>query len=165
MILEIALGIVLGCVILANLRGVITLGVVVAAFVLLLLLLGVACWLLYTAFDATRSFLPILRLRGDIAAIVSFVGGVLVNILFAFACGQVLQERSSLSGRESTVFGALFYTLFILSVIALPVAIGAYAERQATAASLLVFVLVGIWVFVARQCRFRNQKHRRQIAA
>ena len=161
MILEIALGIVLGFVILANLRGLIALSAVVAMFALLVLLLGGACWVLYTAFDATRSFLPLLR--GEAGAIAALVGGVLANVLFVFAAGQVLQQRSSLSGHEATIFGALFYALFLLSVFALPVAIGAYAESHAASAPLFLVTLVGVWVFVIRQCVLRNQ--RRQIAA
>lgn len=163
MILEIALGIVLGFVILANLRGLIALSAVVAMFALLVLLLGGTCWLLYTAFDATRSFLPLLRLRGEAGAIAALVGGVLANVLFVFAAGQVLQQRSSLSGHEATIFGALFYALFLLSVFALPVAISAYAESHAASAPLFLVTLVGVWVFVIRQCVLRNQ--RRQIAA
>lgn len=165
MIFEIALGIVLGFVILANLRGLITLGVLVAMFLVSLLLLAGTGWLLYAAFDATRSFLPILRLRGEAAAISALVVGVLMNVLFAFACGQVLQQHSSLSPREATVFGALIYVLFLLTVLALPVAISAYAEGQAASASLFVVALSGVWVLVVRQCMLRNQKRRRQIAA
>lgn len=123
MILDVALGIVLGFIILANLRGLVALGAFVAVSLLLLLALGTACWLLYAAFDATRSILPHLRLSGTATAVAGVVGGVLMNVLLAFACGQVLQERSKLSPREANVFGALFYVLFLFSALALPVAI------------------------------------------
>jgi len=165
MILEIALGVALGLLLFANLRGLIALGLFAALFLLLLILLGFAGWLLYDAFDATRNFLPTLRLRGEAAAIAGVIGGVLANLLFAFACGQVLQQRSSLSGREATIFGALFYALFLFSVVGLPIAIGSFAENQTGSVPFFLLVLFGVWAFVVRQCMLYNQRRKRQIVA
>lgn len=164
MIVEIALGIVLGFVILANLRGLFALGILVLGFAVLLLLLGVAGWLLYTAFDALRGVAPLFRFRGGAATVASLVGGVLASVLFAFAVGQILQQRSSLSGREATVFGALFYVLFMVSVLAIPIGIFGFAETQDVSFALLVAALAGLWVSVVRQCVLRNRRRKRQVA-
>jgi hypothetical protein len=165
MILDIALGIVLGFVILANLRGLVALGAFIAVSLLLLLALGTACWLLYAAFDATRSFLPLLRLSGTAAAVADLVGGVLANVLLAFVCGQVLQQRSKLSPREANVFGALFYVMFLFSILAIPVAIEAYSQARTVSAPLFLLVLVGAWTLIVRQCVLRSKMRRRTIAA
>ena len=165
MILDIALGIVLCFVILANLLGLVALGAFIVVSLLLLLALGTACWLLYAAFDATRSLLPLLRLSGTAAAVAGLVVGVLANVLLAFACGQVLQQRSKLSPREANVFGALFYVLFLFSVLAIPVAIEAYSETHTVSAPLFLLVLVGTWALIVRQCVFRSKMRRRTIAA
>lgn len=165
MILEIALGIVLGFIILANLRGLVALGAFVAVALLLLLALGTACWLLYAAFDATRSILPHLRLSGTAAEVAGGVGGVLMNVLLAFACGQVLQERTKLTAREANVFGALFYVLFLFSALALPVAIEAYAETHTLLPLLFLLALAGAWIFIVKQCVLRSKIRRHAIAA
>jgi len=165
MILDIALGIVLGFIILANLRGLVALAAFVAVALLLLLALGATCWLLYAAFDASRSILPLLRLSGTASEVAGVVGGVLANVLLAFACGQVLQERTKLSFREANVFGALFYVLFLFSVLALPVSIEAYAETRTLSAPLFLLVLAGTWLFIVRQCVLRSRNRRDTIAA
>lgn len=165
MILDIALGVALGLLIFANLRGLLALGFFVAMLLLLLLLLAVSGWLLYEAFNATGNFLPALRLRGDAAAIAGVVGGLFANLLFALACGQVLQQRSSLNAREATVFGAAFYALFLSSVVSLPIAIGAFAEEQKGTVSFFLLALLGLWFLVIRQCLLYNARRRRQIAA
>jgi hypothetical protein len=165
MILGIALGVALGLLIFANLRGLIYLGALVAMFTLLLLLLAVSGWLLYEALDATRNFLPTLRLPGAAAEISGVVGGLLANLLVAVACGQVLQQRTCLSSREATVFGVVFYALFLASVLSLPIAIGAFAEGQKGTVLLFLLALGGVWVFVVKQCLLYNAKRRRQIAA
>lgn len=165
MIIDIALGVVLGLLIFANLRGLIALGLLIAVFLLLLLLLAVAGWLLYEAFDATRGFLPLLRLRGEAGAVAGLVGGILTNILFAFACGQVLQQRSSLNAREATIFGALFYTMFLASVVSLPVVGSAFAENQGFSAWSFLLILLGVWVLVVRQFILYNKRQKAQIAA
>lgn len=161
MILDIAFGIVLGFIILVNLRGLIALAAFVAVALLLLLAIGAGCWLLYAAFDA----LPLLRLTGTASEVAGVVGGILANVLLAFACGQVLQERTKLSFREANVFGALLYVLFLFSVLALPVAIEAYAETRALSAPLFLLVLAGTWFFIVRQCVLRSKDRRGTIAA
>lgn len=158
MILQVALGVALGILIYANIRGLITMGVLAALFVLLLFLLGVAAWVLYAAFDATRSFLPFLRLSGQAAEISGLIFGVLANVLFALACGQVLGQRSSLSKREAAVFGVLFYSLFLFSAISLPITINAFNEGLTKSAILYLLTMASVWTLVVRQCLLHNQR-------
>ena len=165
MIVDIALGIVLGFVILANLRGLIALGAFAAFCLLLLSALGATGWLLYAAFDAARSFLPLVRLTGSAAAVAGLFGGVFANLLMAFACGQVLQHRSNLSPREAIIFGALFYVLFLFTILSIPVAIDSYSEPRPLSAVLFLSVLVGVWFLVVRQCVLHSRRRRLALAA
>ena len=165
MILEIALGVALGLLIYANLRGLIAMGLLAALFALLLVLLGVAAWVLYSALEATKSFLPLLRLSGQPAAIFGFIFSVLVNILFALACGQVLEQKTSLSRREATAFGVLFYALFLFSALSLPVAVEAFTDGQVKSALFYLLTIVSVWALVVRQCILRNRRQRQQVAA
>ena len=165
MILDIALGIVLGFVILANLRGLIALGAFAALCLLLLLALGATGWLLYAAFDAARGLLPLLRLTGSAAAVASLLGGIFASVLMACACGQVLQHRSNLSPREAITFGALFYVLFLFTILSIPVAIESYSGPRPLSAGLFLLILVGVWFLVVRQCVLRSRERRLALAA
>jgi hypothetical protein len=163
MILEVALGVALGLLIYANIRGLIAMSLLAVLFVLLLFFLGVATWILYTAFDATRSFLPLLRLSGQAAEISGLIFGVLANILFALVCGQVLGQRSSLSKREAAVFGVFFYSLFLFTAISLPIAVSASNEGQTKSAILYLLTMVSVWTLVVRQCLLRNKRRKQQV--
>lgn len=157
MYLEIALGVVLGLLIYANLRGLLALSIVAMFFCVLLVLLVFGGWLLYETFTATMNLLPSLRFRGEASEIAGLVGGVFANLLLAFACGQILEKRTSLNGREAGVFGLLFYILFLGSVISLPVAITAISQGGTTSVILYFVAIVAFWVFAVRQCFLRNR--------
>lgn len=164
MIFEVALGVTLGLLIYANLRGLLELGLVAVLFVLVLVLLGLTTWSLYEAFIATRNVLISLRLQGEGAEIFSWIFGVLANLLLAFSCGQVLQTRTSLRSREAAVFGVLFYALFIGTAVSVPVAVVTIQTGGIASAFFYLLALAGFWVFAIRQCFLRNRMSR-QFAA
>lgn len=95
----------------------------------------------------------------------SLLFGLLMNVLFAFACGHVLEERTSLRGREAYVIGAFFYVLFLASAISLPIGVASYLEGQPRPAVLL-FVLLGLsWVFSVQQSLRLNRKRKQNDSA
>lgn len=160
MILEVALGLALGLLIYANIRGFIAMGLLAILFVLLIVFLGFAAWGLYAAFDATRTLLPLLRLTGQAAEISGLIFGVMANVLFAVICGQILHQRSSLSKREAAVFGVLFYSLFLFSAISLPIAVSAFNEGQIKPSVLYLLTMVSVWTLVVRQCLLHNKRQK-----
>ncbi len=165
MILEIAIGVALGLMIFAHWRKIASLGVLALIFVLLFALLGATCWLLYAGFHAVKNMPPLFAPDSTAAAILSLFFGLFVNVLFAFACGQVLEQRSSLRGREAYVLGAIFYGLFLVSAIALPIGIEAYLDSQARPALLLFALLAVSWIFALHQCIRLNRKRKQNVTA
>lgn len=164
MIFEIAVGIALGLMIFVHWREILSLGVLVLIFVVLVALLGVTCWLLYEGLQAVKSTPPLFAPDSAIAIGLSLIFSLLLNVLFAFACGQVLEARSSLRGREAYVLGAIFYVLFLASAISLEVGIKSYLDGQ-TRPALLLFVLLGVsWIFAVHQSLRRNRKRKQNDA-
>lgn len=108
MILEIAIGVALGLMIFAHWREIASLSVLALIFVLLFALLGTTCWLLYAGLQAVKSIPPLFAPDSTTAVVLSLFFGLFANVLFAFACGQVLEQRSSLRGREAYVLGTIF---------------------------------------------------------
>ena len=164
MIFEIAIGVALGLMIFAHWREIASLGVLALIFVLLFALLGATCWLLFAGIQAVKSMPPLLAPDSVAAAAISLVFGLLVNLLFAFSCGHVLEQRTSLRGREAYVLGAIFYGLFLVSAIALPVGIEAYSQSQ-TRPTLLFALLAVSWAFALHQCVRLNRKRKQNDAA
>lgn len=154
MILEIALGIVLGFLILANLRSVVAMTAFAAMCLVILAALGAIGWLLFVTAGAA---LETAQAVPPLPAVAVLIFSVLMNLLFAFAVGEVIQTRSGLPSREAMIFGAVFYVLFLLTAITAPFAAIAYAETNALAAPLLyLLVVLGAWVFVVRQFLYRK---------
>lgn len=90
---------------------------------------------------------------------------MLINLLLAFAVGTVIEQRLRLSRREALVLGVAFYILFLVSVIATPIAIEAFLATKALTGLLLLLVLLAAWVLAVWQCAQRTRKARQQIAA
>ena len=105
MIFEIAVGVALGLMIFAHWREIISLGALVFIFVLLVALLGVACWLLYEGLHAVKSAPPLFSPDSTVAAAISLLFSLFINFLFAITCGHVLEQRTSLRGKEAYVLG------------------------------------------------------------
>lgn len=160
MILEIAIGVALGLMLFAHWREISSLGVLALIFVMLFALLGATCWLIYTGFQAVKSMPPLFAPDSTATAVLSLFVGLFANVLFAFACGQVLEQeqRSSLRGREAYVVGAIFYGLFLASAIALPIGFEAYLESEARPALLPFALLAMSWIFALHQGIRLNRK-------
>lgn len=79
MIFEIAVGVVLGLMVLVYWRGILSLGVLVLIFLLLVALLGVTIWLLYEGFDAIKSAPPLLAPDSTIAVALTVFFSLFIN--------------------------------------------------------------------------------------
>lgn len=164
MIFEIAIGVALGLILFVHWREIASLGVLAAIFVLLILLLSLTCWALYTGVQAVKSMPPLFAPDSAISAAISLFFGILVNVMFAFACGQVLEQRTSLRGRAAYVFGAIFYGLFLATAISLPVGINAYLETQDKNALLQLLLLALSWIFALHQFVRLNRRLKQNVA-
>lgn len=165
MIIEVALGVALGLFIFANWRGLLALNTLVFLFLLLLVLAGVACWALYSGLQTARALPPLLQPGSLTSNVVGLGFSLLINLLLAFAVGTVIEQRLRLSRREALVLGVAFYILFLVSVIATPIAIEAFLATKALTGLLLLLVLLAAWVLAVWQCAQRTRKARQQIAA
>lgn len=165
MIIEIALGVALGLFIFVNWRGLLALSTLVLLMLLLLVLAGFTLWALYSGLQAVRTLPPVLEPGSLASTIVGGSFGILLNIMFAFAVGTVLEQRLRLAPREALVLGATFYILFLVSAIASPIAISSYLETKAISAPLLLSVLLVAWVLAIQQCVRRAHTARQRDAA
>ena len=145
MIIEIALGVALGLVIFVNWRGLLGFSTLVVLLLLLVAVTGVAGWALWTGLQAVRTH-PRVLVPGSTASTVFEVGfGLLMNVMFAIAVSTVLEQRLGLVKREALVLGSVFYVLFLVSAVAVPMAIFAYFENGAIAAPLVLVLL--FWIY------------------
>ncbi|WP_341904739.1 hypothetical protein [Polaromonas sp. YR568] len=160
MIIEIALGVALGLFIFANWRGLLGLSTLVFFFVLLLVLAGVACWTMYSGFQAVRALPPLLQPGSLASNAFSQVFSLLLNLLLVFAISTVLEQRLRLARREALALGFVFYILFLVSVFAVPIAIEAYLATRARTGLLLLVVLLAAWVLAVLQCLKRTRMAR-----
>jgi hypothetical protein len=165
MIIEIALGVALGLFIFANRRGLLALSTLVGLFLLLLVLTGIACWALYSGVQSVRALPPLVQQGSSVSTVLNVGFGLLLNLLLAFAVGNVIEQRLRLESREAYTLGGVFYILFLVSAIATPVAINSYLETKALAAPLLLLVLLVAWALGVQQCMRRARKARQRIAA
>ena len=165
MIIEIALGVALGLFLYANWRGILTLGILVGLFLMLLVTAGATLWALYAALQAVKSLPPIVQ-PGSSASTVLGVGfGLFANILIAFAIGTVLEQRLRLAAREAHALGVAFYVLLLTSAIGIPLAVEAYAQTGSRVAILLSSLLLTAWVLAIQQSVRRARQARLRIAA
>ena len=165
MIIEIALGVALGLFIFVNWRGLLALSTLAVLFLLLVVLAGLAIWALYSGFQTVRSLPPFLEPGSLASTIIGISFGLMLNIMFAFAVGTVLEKRLHLAPREAAVLGAVFYALFLVTVIAAPIAIQSYSQAKAVSAPLLLSVLLAAWVLAVQQCIRRTRTARQRVAA
>lgn len=166
MIIEIALGVALGLFLYANWRGLLALGTLISLFLLLLVLAGVTLWALYSGLQAVRALPPLLEPGSLTSTIVAMVFGVLLNILFAFAAGSIIEERLHLASREAYVLGGAFYVLFLVSALAISFAVGTYLEAKAIETTLLLLaLLLAAWGVGIQQCVRRARNARQRVAA
>jgi hypothetical protein len=154
-VLEVALGIVLACAILANWRGIVGLGALLALFISFVALLAGVCWVIYGAGQAIASIPPWPAPGSMASGVVGLAVSVLANLVFAFAVGVVLRERTQLHAREAHILGAVFYVLFLASAMTLPVSVSAYSRSQQSYALLLLIVLCALWFVAVRQSVLR----------
>jgi hypothetical protein len=164
MIIEIALGVALGLFIFVNWRGLLSLSTLVLLILVLLVLAGSVLWALYSGLEVVRSLPPVLEPGSIASIIVGGGGGILLNIMFAFAVGTVLEQRLRLVRREALVLGATFYILFLVSAFASEMAISSYLDTKAISAPLLLSVLLAAWVLAIQQCVRRARAARRRVA-
>lgn len=153
MIFEIALGVALGLFIFANWRGLLALSTMVALFLLLLVLAGVALWGLYSGVQVVRALPPLLEPNSLTSIVVATIFSVLIQIMFAFALGSIIESRLRLAPRESYVLGGVFYVLFILSAITLGLAVEEQLSLEtSTATTLFLSVQIAAWGVAIQQC-------------
>ena len=165
MIIEIALGVALGLFIFANWRGLLAMGSLAVLFLLLLGLAGVAIWALYSGLQAVKSLPPMVQPGSATSTVLGIGFGLFANALLAIAVGMVLQQRLGLASREALAIGAAFYLLFLLSAIGIPLAFAAYSETKASAAPLLLLLVLAAWVLAIQQCIYRTRLARQRGAA
>ena len=165
MILEIAIGVALGLMIFAHWREIASLGLLAFVFVLLFALLGAACWALYAGLQAVKDSPPLFAPDSAVSVAFSLIFSLLLNVMFAFACGHVLEQRTELRGRAAYVFGATFYVLFLFSAISLPTGIEAYIDSQSRPALLFIVLLGASWIFAINQCIRLSRKQKQNDAA
>lgn len=162
LILQIALGIVLGFVVLAYWREILALGLFLATAVVLLALLlagGVAFYFAYSAAAEAAAVSPLMQaVNGAIATIAS----VLVHFLFGFAVGSAIESNSSFRGREAYIFGFLFFEMFLGSAVAGTWAIAQYVENELNG---LWYVggLAAAWVSLVAVFWLRNSAAKRKL--
>lgn len=161
MIFEIAAGVALGLMFSIHWREITSLGVLAVICFLLISLLGATCWTLYAGAQTVKNMPPLSAPNSAISTVISFFFGLIVNVLFAFACGQALKQRASLPGRSAYVFGALFYGLFLITAISFPIGIEAYLETEDRKVLLQFALLTLAWIFAIHQC-FRFNRKRKQ---
>lgn len=158
MIIEVALGVVLGVVLLAYWRELIALGALAVALGIASVVLLVFGLFLYEALQAAKQT-PLWHAANSTMAL---IGGLLANLFFAFAIGQVLEGRTSLRGRQAYVLGALFYILTMASTMLTTYAVVAYLETENTRILLYLVAVVAAWsVLVADTLRRNNQERHR----
>lgn len=165
MILEIALGVVLGFLILNNLRGVVAMSAFAAMFFAFLAALGVIGWLLLEAAvvakDAVEAVPPLPESLAGALAVVLSLG---LNVLFMFALGEIIERRCKLRTGEARIFGAALYVLLVFSAITAPIAVlGQILEARIMAGPLLyLLALSGVWSFALRQLMLRKRARARE---
>lgn len=168
MILEIALGIVLGFLILNNLRGVVAMSAFAVMFFGFLAALGAIGWLLFEAAviakDAVEAVPPLPESVTDVITLVLSLGA---NVLFMLALGEVIERRCKLRAGEARVFGAVFYVLLVFTAITAPIALlGQILEaRIMTGPLLYLLALSGVWAFALRQLRLRKRARAQECPA
>jgi hypothetical protein len=162
LILQIALGMVLGFVILAYWREILALGLFFAAALVLLALLlagGVAFYFGYRAAAEAAAASPLMQaVNGALATIAA----VLAHFLFGFAVGSAVESSSSLRGREAYIFGFLFFEMFLGSAIAGTWAIAQYVENDPNG-TWYVGGLAAAWVSLVAVFWLRNSASKRKL--
>jgi len=161
MIIEVALGVVLGVVLLAYWRELIALGALAVALGIASVVLLVFGLFLYEALQAAKQT-PLWHAANSAMAL---IGGLLANLFLAFAIGQVLESRTSLRGRQAYVLGALFYILTMASAVLTTYAVVAYLETENTRILLYLVAVVAAWSgLVADTLRRNNQEKLRAMS-
>lgn len=155
MILEIALGLVLGLLILANLRGLVAMAAFSGMVLLLLAILGGVGWMLFEVANTIRALPPAPE---PVAAVIALVISLVMNAVIAMGIGATIQAGGVLSARESYFFGVLFYALFLFSVLAAPAAISMYAGKGTIAPTLYLLAIAATWSAVIRQYSLRKRR-------
>ena len=164
MILEIALGVVLGLLIMANLRGLIAMADFSIMVLLLLAALGGIGWLLFEAAGVAHNTIKAIPpLPEPVTAVIALVASLAANAVIAMGFGATIQARGVLSARESYLFGALFYVLFLFSAVAASAAFAMFVDGHTLTPTLYLLAIAGIWSVVLRQYSLR--KRRRTFAA
>ena len=115
--------------------------------------------------QAVQALPPLVQQDSLVSTVLSVGFGLFVNLLFAFAVGNVIEQRLHLEAREAYTLGGAFYLLFLVSAISTPIAVVAYLEKNALTAPLLLVVLLLAWVLVVQQCIRRTRNAKQRIAA
>lgn len=156
LILQIALGIVLGFVMLAYMREILALGFLLAALVVAGAVLVVGCVGFYYAYTAAREAAAASPFLQGLSSALAPVAALFAHVLFGFAVGTVVESNSSLRGREAYIFGFIFFEGFIGSVLA-----GAWAIAQSIDGdingSLTLAGLAAAWVTLIAVFWIRNR--------
>lgn len=160
MIIEVALGVVLGFVLIAYWRVFLGLAIMALIAIVCLALLWLAGWLIYLAYGEFTAF------KADHAGFFSAAGavfalafGVLVNVAIGAACGKPLQERTRLSPRQGALFGIVFWVLFLTTVITIGQRSALMAKFPAFPPWLFVAAFVSAWAAAIYQCVVVNRRN------
>lgn len=161
MIIEIALGVALGVLILHYRREIYALGAIALLFGILFAVVIVGGICLYMAWKAAASS-AIMQATSPAFAIIF---GVAVNLLIPFAFGQALEQRTSLQGWEAYILGAILYALFIITAIMAPWLFTKYHEEQPSELFFYLALLSISWTALISLCWQRNRINQRQLFA
>ncbi len=162
MIIEVALGVIIGVVLLAYWREIMVLGALGFALVITSIFLVFFGIFLYAALLDMRQA----PLWHAASSAVTWAVGLLVNALFASAIGQVLEGRTSLRGREAFVLGAFFQILTLATVwLVTDTAFSYFETKNVRALLTMPAVAAAWWVLVSVTLRRNNRARHRSSSA
>lgn len=156
MIIEVALGVVLGVLILAFWRELIALGVLVVVAGVVLVVLGFGAYFLYEALQSAKMS-PIWQAA---TSTITLIAGIGLYVMFAFAVGHVLEQRTKLRRREASVLGAALFVLFMVSAITVEWMLQEQSTTNPQSPILLTGALLVAWATLLFECRRRIRRRR-----
>ena len=162
LIIEVALGVALGVLILAFWREIITLGVGITALALFLIVGSVAIFFGYDALRiAAAKSLFIQNLWDELKLVLPLALPIVFFLLTAHTFGKIYQNRNNLKHREAYIFGVAFSIVLWSTLIGFPYAI----LNWANGGNSYIFIVGVTWLALRFWYGLRIRSNRRQVSS
>lgn len=155
MIIEVALGVVLGVLILRSLPEILEfcvalgwLALILGTVLVALLVFGVAMYWLATNEDLARTLHELSAPLHVLDAPLTFIGMILPQLVMWSAIGFVVEQRTHLKGKEAYILGFILYFLVLITAVSVDFLLTRYGESNDSQQFLYLVPLLGLWVLL-----------------